>query len=115
MRAQAVLGEGVFALAFPSGRISILPLAIVEFGSVSVATRNIAAPSASDGRWFAVGIGGALRYRVIAGLEIGLEAAVLAPWARPRWWLRTEQGDVTLFAASAAGARASIGVAYVFE
>lgn len=118
LRAHALLGEGQLGVAVTGeGALSLVPCAVFEYGRSTIAISRIAtpAPDRPSIPWTAAGIGARANYRLAAGLELGVEMTGLMPFSRPRWWVRTERGDVTLFETAVVAARVSAGLAYVFE
>jgi hypothetical protein len=115
MRTHALLGEGLLGVAVVERPLSLVPYAVFEYGSVTADTRRIAAPDARDIRWTAVGVGAQIGYRLIGGFEFCLDVTGLTPLSRPRWWVRTDQGDLTLFEAAPVAVSISAGLVYVFE
>jgi hypothetical protein len=117
LRAQAVVGDGVLGFAFtPGSALSFVPCVVFEYGSSTVAgSRIVASAPRQSIRWTAAGIGAHASYRFNAGLELRVEATGLMPFSRPRWWVRTERGDVTIFETAVVAVRVSTGLAYVFE
>jgi hypothetical protein len=115
MRTQALLGEGLLGVAVVEQPLSLVPYAVVEYGSVTADTRRIAVPGAQEIRWTAVGVGAQIGYRLIGGFEFCLDVTGLTPLSRPRWWVRTDQGDLTLFEAATVAVSTSAGFVYVFE
>jgi hypothetical protein len=115
IRASGLLGDAALGYAVLAGRFSLLPCVRLEYGRLSLASRGIEAPDAQSIHWAAAGAGARAAYRIAAGFELGFEAAGLAPFSRPRSWLRTDRGDLTLFHAAAVAVRVSASIAYVFE
>lgn len=115
IRASAILGEGLLGYALVEERFSLVPCAAFEYGALSLASRRIAVPDSQNVLWGAAGAGAHAAYRIAAGFELNFEATGLAPFSRPRLWLRTDRGDLTLFQAAAVAVRISAGIAYVFE
>jgi hypothetical protein len=115
LRAHALLGDGLLGVALTEGALSVVPCAVFEYGSSTIATRRIVDHLRQSIGWTAAGIGARARYRLVAGLELGVEATGLLPFSRPRWWVRTQRGDVTVFEAAVVAVRVSAGLAYVFE
>ena len=115
IRASGILGDGMLGYALLEGRLSLLPCAMFEYGTLSLEGRRIVVPGEQSVRWTAAGAGARATYRLGAGFELGFEAAGLAPFSRPRSWVQTDRGDMTLFHATAVALRVSAGIAYVFE
>lgn len=115
IRASGLLGEGMLGYAVLEGRFSLLPCAMFEYGTLSLEGRRIAVPDDQSVRWTAVGAGGRATYRLAEGFELGFEVAGVAPFFRPRLWVQTDRGDLTLFHAAVVAVRVSASIAYVFE
>jgi hypothetical protein len=115
IKAHAVLGDAWIGYAVLDGRLSLTPYAAFELGALSLESLGIRAPNAQSSRWTALGAGARGTYRAGAGFELDLEAAGFAPFSRPRLWVRTDRGEVTLFETAAVTVRLAASVSYVFE
>jgi hypothetical protein len=115
VRSSAILGDGWLGIAVLDGRLSLSPCAVLESGGLSLASLRIREPDERTFLWTAVGAGARASYRIFSGFELGLDAAGLAPFSRPRLWVRADEGDVTLFHAAAVAVRLSVSIGYVFE
>jgi hypothetical protein len=115
LRAHALLGDGMLGVAITDGALSVVPCAVFEYGSSTLASLQIADGVRQSIGWTAAGIGAHARYRLAAGFELGVETTGLMPFSRPHWWVRTERGDVTVFEAAVIAVRVTAGLAYVFE
>jgi hypothetical protein len=115
VRASAVLGDGWLGVAVLDSRLSLSPFVVVESGALALESRRIRHPDERTFHWTAIGAGAHASYRLLAGLELGVEVAGVTPVSRPRLWVRTDEGDVTLFHAAAVAVRVAVSIGYVFE
>jgi hypothetical protein len=115
LRASAILGDGWLGFAVLDSRLSLSPFAALESGGLALESRRIRQPDDRTFHWTSLGAGARASYRILAGLELGLDVAGLAPFSRPRLWVRTDEGDVTLFHAALVAVRVCVSIGYVFE
>ena len=102
-----------FELARPP--ITLAPCAVGEFGQLVLEPHDISSPARSPAGWGAVGAGVRTGYLIAGGVWATLDAHGLAPLSRPRWLVRTAQGDAELFTTEPVTARVAIGLSYAFE
>ena len=93
---------------------SLVPYAVAELAQLRVSTAGVSNPGSAAATWAAVGPGLHGEHGITDEIRVTLDASLLVPFRRPRWLLRTPQGDVAVLSASSATFRLSAGLAYVF-
>jgi hypothetical protein len=115
LEGRALLGDAALCLELVRATISFAPCAVGELGELVLESRGVSNPGSSAAVWAAAGGGMRAGYPMAGGLWATLDVLVLAPFSRPRWLVRTMQGDAELFTATSATIRVALGLSYAFE
>jgi hypothetical protein len=112
--AAAGLAQACISL-LPKHTLEVSPCALLELGVLWGSAHGIASPSHGRAFWLAPGPGVEARTQLGAGWALVAHAAVLIPYARRSFFVRTETGDVSAYRVSAAVLRTGLGIAYEFR
>lgn len=115
LETSALVASGHVCLAFDADAVTVGPCAAVDFGAVDLRTIGIDSPESASGRWIALGAGALAQFRLPLHLLGLLSATAYSPLTRPRFFVRSDSGEVDVHTASALDLRCSLGIAYILR
>jgi hypothetical protein len=112
--AHGVLGDATVCIELVRVPIALAPCVIAELGQLVLESHRIRSPARSTAGWGAGGGGVYSGYVIAGGFRATLDAHLLGPFSRPRWLVRTAQGNAELFVTDPVTVRIAFGVAFVY-
>lgn len=102
-------------VAWTVSRFDLGPCAVLELGLIWGDTRGIQDPSSGHALWLSFGGGVQARWHFMRGGSLFVDGALLAPHVRRRFYVNTEEGQVSVHQVPPATGRVGVGIAYEVE
>ena len=88
---------------------------MLELGVIWGDARGIEKPTSGNALWLSFGAGLQARWHVVRGWSLFAGGALLAPHVRRRFYVATDQGQLSVHQMPAAIGRVGLGIAYEVE
>ena len=111
---SAFMARASVCPAWMLGDLELGPCAFGEIGRTSGEARGIAKPLDGSALWLALGLLAQARVALGSHFNLLVEAGAALPGTRRRFLVRTDNGDVSLFQATAVSPRFGLGISYEF-